>query len=231
MSVEANGAKKALRMLIKQNIAKLDEKHIQSQSQIAQEVVISLAQYRRAKRIGVYLSMSTSEARTDLCLRHALNSGKEVFVPYIHAMTPSTTTGKTRKGMAMLRLNSIEEYEQLKRDSWGIPSLATDSVSERENALGGTGIEREPGEGSNGGLDVIIVPGVAFSPDGCRMGHGRGFYDRFLTHMCGDRKLPKPYLLGLCLTEQILPIGQMVMQPWDWKVDAVAVGDGRLLTV
>lgn len=36
--------------------------------------------------------------------------------------------------------------------------------------------------------------------------------------------------VGLCLAEQIIEPGQLVTQEWDWKVDAVAVGDGSLLT-
>lgn len=40
-----------------------------------------------------------------------------------------------------------------------------------------------------------------------------------------------PSTVGLCLSEQVLPEGQtLVTEEWDWKVDAVAVGDGTLLT-
>jgi 5-formyltetrahydrofolate cyclo-ligase len=44
-------------------------------------------------------------------------------------------------------------------------------------------------------------------------------------------KLTSAIPVGLCLAEQVLPPEEsLVMQDWDWKVDAVAVGDGRLLT-
>lgn len=34
-------------------------------------------------------------------------------------------------------------------------------------------------------IDLLIVPGVAFSPDGFRVGFGGGFYDRYLTDFKG----------------------------------------------
>ena len=49
-----------------------------------------------------------------------------------------------------------------------------------------------------GGLDLIVVPGVAFTPCGKRLGHGRGYYDRFFN------KFHEGYLLGVALKEQIV---------------------------
>jgi hypothetical protein len=40
------------------------------------------------------------------------------------------------------------------------------------------------------------------------------------------------FTVGLCLAEQMLPLGQQIPTTEDdWIVDAVAVGDGRLLTL
>ena len=45
--------------------------------------------------------------------------------------------------------------------------------------------------------DLIIVPGVAFSKKGERLGYGGGFYDRFLEHH-------KVYTIGVAYDFQIM---------------------------
>ncbi len=47
-------------------------------------------------------------------------------------------------------------------------------------------------------LDVVIVPGVAFTASGARMGYGGGFYDRYLP------RCPQARMLALCFPEQIV---------------------------
>ena len=49
--------------------------------------------------------------------------------------------------------------------------------------------------------DVVLIPGVAFTAEGSRLGRGGGFYDRFL------RSLPKSSLrIGVCFSTQIMPV-------------------------
>jgi 5-formyltetrahydrofolate cyclo-ligase len=228
MSTEAREAKRALRKTIKTQLASINGAEVATQSRTGQKLILSLPQYKDATRVSIYLSMPTGEAQTDLLVRDALKSGKAVFVPYLHTVAqPETKAGKA-KVMDMLRLHSIDEYEGLERDLWGIPFLPDQDLDERGNAVGGTGVAERGEDG--GGLDLVVVPGVAFDPHMNRIGHGAGFYDRYLTRYCNAGKRKKPFLVGLCLAEQVLPAGQIFMQDWDWKVDAVAVGDGRLLT-
>lgn len=54
-------------------------------------------------------------------------------------------------------------------------------------------------------IDLVIVPGLAFDPDGNRLGYGAGFYDRFLLHWCAlheGRKAART--IGICFDFQVL---------------------------
>lgn len=64
-------------------------------------------------------------------------------------------------------------------------------------------------------IDLVIVPGSAFSLKGERCGHGKGFYDRLLP------KLPHAFKMGVCFDFQLLeqvPTGEL-----DVKMDDVIV--------
>jgi 5-formyltetrahydrofolate cyclo-ligase len=46
-------------------------------------------------------------------------------------------------------------------------------------------------------LDLVLVPGIAFSPDGHRLGRGKGFYDRLLENFTGKK-------IGIAFDEQMV---------------------------
>ncbi len=64
-------------------------------------------------------------------------------------------------------------------------------------------------------LDLVLVPGVAFSPDGSRLGYGGGYYDRFLPRCTRAR------LLALAFEEQMLPNGAIPCEAHDLRVAQV----------
>lgn len=47
-------------------------------------------------------------------------------------------------------------------------------------------------------IDVVIVPGVAFTENGHRCGHGKGYYDRLLP------KMDQAHTIGVCFDFQLL---------------------------
>ncbi|KAG4418792.1 hypothetical protein IFR04_008074 [Cadophora malorum] len=237
-SAALKAAKKELRTLMKNKLSSVPSASIDAQSAAIFKTVISFKPYQDAKRIGVYLSMPTGEVQTDAIVRHALQSGKQVFVPYLHkAQNPPPDT--PRSVMEMVDLLSLSDYESLKRDSWGIPTISSETVDQREHVLQASTKETKP-------LDLILMPGVAFDLDPNtgyirRLGHGKGFYDYFLHRYVQSRgsrmsEATSPgtdvILCGLALQEQFLdtktgssvPVGDH-----DNLLHSLVVGDGKLL--
>ncbi|MBO4801085.1 MAG: 5-formyltetrahydrofolate cyclo-ligase [Bacteroidaceae bacterium] len=62
-------------------------------------------------------------------------------------------------------------------------------------------------------IDLAVIPGVAFTAGGLRLGRGRGYYDRLLS------RARVPYLIGLCWPFQLLP--DLPAEPHDVKMDEV----------
>jgi len=122
--------------------------------------------------------MPGKEISTHDIVTNALDNGKSVFVPYIHPGEAPKS-----KVMDMLELRDRKDLESLQADAWGIPSLSEESIPERKNALGGRGIANQSVVEQQGSpaLDLIFMPAVAFDRSHRRLGHGRGFYDRYLS--------------------------------------------------
>ncbi|KAL8756343.1 MAG: hypothetical protein Q9199_003000 [Rusavskia elegans] len=227
-------AKKELRRHIRQTLSHVSELSIQTQSQAATETLLSLPEYQSAKRISVYLSMPKGELSTRAIVTEALQNGKEVYVPYIHKTTRPADESPASV-MDMVALHSHEDFEALQPDSWGIPTPGESSIAHRKCCLGQPHFEQTSAEKSgekSENLELVIMPGMAFDHRLDRLGHGKGYYDRFLSQY--QRSLEKssspenrmPFLVGLALEEQILPEGQEIpTDASDWRLDALIAGN------
>lgn len=212
-------------------------------TEITSKVLKSRA-FQHTKSLSIFLSIPDREVSTSAIVEAALADGKSVFVPYIH----KSVAGQGKE-MSMLELKKNERPETLERDAWGIPTLGRETTPTRRNALGGFGVEQSRKlDGEMPPLDLIFMPAVAFDQDCRRLGHGKGFYDRYLseyersvearrpkvetpllsmrlTKMDGCSWLTHP-IVGLALREQVLPNDQSIpVSEDDWPVDEVVTAE------
>lgn len=146
---------------------------------IAREVLAS-AEWRTAESVFVYVSVGKEPDTRDL-IAAALAEGKRVYVPKC----------LPRPERVMLAVR-IESTDALEAGAFGIPEPQKDGA-ETAGALD---------------LDLILVPCVTANRRGERLGHGAGYYDRFLAPLAPIRKGEKrPAVFCLChsalLTERI----------------------------
>ena len=69
--------------------------------------------------------------------------------------------------------------------------------------------------------DVVIVPGIAFTLAGDRLGQGGGWYDRFLAEIRADC-----VTIGVCFAEQI--VESLPVESHDVTIDHVVTESGML---
>ena len=82
----------------------------------------------------------------------------------------------------------------------------------------------EPGAGAvccpPAEIDLVVVPGTAFSPRGARIGRGRGYYDRYLS----QREF-RGVKVGVCYAHQL--VGELPVEPHDVAMDCVVTECGE----
>jgi len=93
--------------------------------------------------------------------------------------------------MIMVRLNSMSCYERLPVNHYGI---------KEPDRLDDDDLIAKPAESN---LDLAIVPGLAFARDGRRLGHGKGYYDEFLSNWASETS-KRLYTIGVALDKRIV---------------------------
>lgn len=134
-----------------------DNERIKKSASIGQEL-FSSKEFKQAKIIMFYASLDY-EVDTLPMMENALKDGKKICLPLIFRQ------GKILKPY---RVTSVKE------------GLVTGPYSIRQPR------EDFSDEVALNEIDLVIVPGVAFDRDGNRLGHGKGYYDRFLRQLPAD---------------------------------------------
>jgi 5-formyltetrahydrofolate cyclo-ligase len=118
--------------------------------------ICELPEYRQATTVLGYLNFG-AELAAELWVQHALADGKQVLLPRVNRASMHLDLYKVR-----------DLQHDVAPGSWGI----REPVAERcikEDAMGT--------------VDFILLPGVAFTRKGVRLGYGGGFYDKLLASM------------------------------------------------
>lgn len=136
-----------------------------------------------AQYVFAYASMA-DEVQTDMILQGMLSEGKRVFLPYI-------------AGERCMEAVELTAMSDLVVGAYGIRAVAA--------ASGNPGVLRA--------FDLVLVPGVAFSSSGARLGMGGGYYDSFLPHAS------KAFRIALAYQCQIFD--DVPVEQHDCKMDMV----------
>ena len=132
---------------------------------------------------AVFVYMSTpSEPPTGALIEAALEAGKTVYVP--------KCISKTEMVPVPIRKDTV-----FSPGCFGIPEPADCKEST-----------------ANVQIDLAVIPCISASPDGARLGHGAGYYDRFLA----GRDMKK-----ICLCFHALLASSLPTEPTDILMDAV----------
>eukprot|EP00928_Gymnodinium_smaydae_P064066 TRINITY_DN47499_c0_g1_i1.p1 TRINITY_DN47499_c0_g1~~TRINITY_DN47499_c0_g1_i1.p1 ORF type:complete len:249 (-),score=32.59 TRINITY_DN47499_c0_g1_i1:40-786(-) len=199
--------KNKLRKEIRSQLRAMTNNEASSQSHKVWERLFALEEYQNAKSVGLFLSMPTGEIKTDEALGHAMDNGKQVYIPEV---------GKDfelcNMDLILVPPSSSSEPNQeifhaaWPRNKWGIPEPPESMV--RQAAA--------PGD-----IDVLVVPGLAFDRAGGRLGQGKGYYDRFIERMRKDS--PKPLLVAVGMQPQL--IDEVPVAPYDYLIDVLVLPD------
>ncbi len=153
---------------------------------LSEQIAFSLyaqKEWAEAKTIGITLSME-NEVNTYPIIEKAWEEGKKVVVP------------KCNKEARTMSFRKISNFDQLETVYMNlrepIPAL-TEEVNADE-------------------IDLQIVPGVAYTERGERIGYGGGYYDRYLMHYKGKT-------LSLAYSFQM--VDHIPIEPFDKNVEKI----------
>ncbi|XP_013137258.1 PREDICTED: 5-formyltetrahydrofolate cyclo-ligase isoform X2 [Papilio polytes] len=189
-----NPAKVLIREQVAARIAALSTEEKTRQSKIVYDKIVNHPCYKKAKNVAIFMS-TDQEVDTAPIIDHIKAKGGAAFVPQYAG-------GK----MKMLKLESGDETA-MPLTRHGIQQHSKEQI--RDDAL-------------DIGLDLIIAPGVAFSRSGGRVGHGGGYYDKYISNLRQNPDTaPKVVAIGFkCQVFDEVP-----MDSQDQKIDDVVFAD------
>lgn len=178
-----DGSKAAIRAMVRGAMGRLGAGDRAAAAAAVVARVVELPEWRGARRVLLTLPLP-DEIDVGPLVAHALAEGRCVGVP---------GWSEARGGYVVREVGPADT-------GWVVGRFGV-----REPAAG-------LAEMDVGGLDLAIVPGVAFSRKGGRIGRGKGYYDRLLAHFHGTA-------CGVGFDQQMVP--EVPVEPHDVTLNLV----------
>jgi len=135
---------------------------------------------------------------------------KERNIQVIHTYIPMNNEVNIFPTIKYALNNNIKVVAPKTLKNRQLEHLVLNKIDALENGVFGTS-HPSGGKIYNGTYDLIIVPGVAFSKNGKRLGYGGGYYDTFLPQHTNS------YKISVCYPIQV--VEELPVEPHDILID------------
>jgi len=174
-SDDLNAQKQAARRAARQQLAQISPQEFSAIGAAMWQTLQAQPAWQSAQSVFCFVG-ALHEPDTMPILQGALSAGKQLLVPRI-------------AGPGQMQLVPLQSLGQLQPGAFGI--------LESGQAL--------PAVPAGSGVQLAILPCLAATRSGARLGHGGGYYDRFLANYSGRRLILCPE----ALLAQSLPTGPL----------------------
>ena len=174
-SDDLNAQKQAARCAARQQLAQISPQDFSAIGAAMWQTLQAQPAWQSAESVFCFVG-ALHEPDTMPILQGALSAGKQLLVPRI-------------AGPGQMQLVPLQSLEQLQPGAFGI--------LEPPQAL--------PAVPAGSGVQLAVLPCLAAARSGARLGHGGGYYDRFLANYSGQRLILCPE----ALLAQSLPTGPL----------------------
>lgn len=179
----------------------------------AERFAAVLAELLAGSRAVMGYASLTGEPSLDRALDRAHAAGTAVLLPRTAPGRPLDFGVLTGPMSALPRTGTW----QIREPRSGVPAA--------EALVGAASTGEAPAGRRLPPVDTILVPGLAFSRAGVRLGNGGGFYDRtFGPQGVAPLTGRGVRVLGVCFGAEL--VDTLPVQAWDLRVDAVATERG-----
>ena len=178
--------KKSLRAGILKKLSSLGPQVLETKSLRIKEKLFSLEAFQKAGCVCFYVSLPLEVDTTDM-IDEALALGKRLVVPL---------TNLENKELSLYEIT--DRRTDLKKGAFGVMEPRPDKTLLTRLAE----------------VECLIVPGVVFDKKNHRIGHGGGYYDRFL-----EKCPPRVLKIGLAFSFQV--VQEIPAEAHDVELDMV----------